>query len=149
MLQEYCEEIIADFLAEEPDVADANLIEEVFRCDEFVLMRLPFITPREYDEVMDILELDLIMSILYEHRTVQADPTVEAFCAISCIEEGHMFKMNGIKGKDGMVCELMLSVFCSIEDYASSLYDEVVSHFPLGDPRSDALINIIHMSLCR
>lgn len=147
MLQEYCEEIVADFLAEEPDVADAGKIEVVFRCDEFLLVRLPLISPKEYEEVMDILELDLMMGILYEDLAVPSDPSSLAFCTISSMRDGHMFKMNGVRCGDGMVSELLLSVFCSVEDYASSLYDEVVSHFPLGDARSDSLIRTIHDAL--
>ena len=115
MLQEaiYKFQVMAPLLL--PEVIDNALAEEVIIYDDYAL--LPYVLPKEVsiEQFMDMLEDKMELIILYHIVPTEATDFGHACCAYSNPNTERMFKINARTNSNGMVSDLTVSIYDSLE----------------------------------
>ena len=115
MLQEaiYKFQVMAPLLL--PEVIDNALAEEVIIYDDYAL--LPYVLPKEVsiEQLMDMLEDKMELIILYHIVPTEATDFGHACCAYSNPNTERMFKINARTNSNGMVSDLTVSIYDSLE----------------------------------
>ena len=121
MLQEaiYKFQVMAPLLL--PEVIDNALAEDVTIYEDYAL--LPYVLPRPVtiENLMDMFEDKMLLIMLYHIVPSDATDYGQACCAFSNPSSERMFKINARTNSQGMISDLIVSIYDSLECMSSDV----------------------------
>ena len=103
MLEQFCDDFLAVVPLQLPELLDKRKMEKPVKYDDYVLLTFQLNTPITIEEVMDMLEDEMEMIILYHHIPSRQTEFGHSCCAYSNPSSGRMFKVNGATDERGTV----------------------------------------------
>lgn len=128
MLQHFLDEFLSFVPFQLPQLIDLAHIRERILYDDYAL--LAFDIPGEYDleEIMDMLEDDMELIMLYHHILSCQIKYHHSTCAYSNPNFGQMFKMNALTDDNGKVSSISVTIYDSLEYMCSDLCLDLKLH---------------------
>ena len=99
---------------------------------DYVLLTFPLHDPYDLEEVMDMLEDDMELIVLYHHIPMQDEPFGHSTCAYSNPSFGQMFKVNAKTDSDGKVHTVLVTIYDSLEQMYGDLCLDLQLHSKSG-----------------
>ena len=99
---------------------------------DYVLLTFPLHDPYDLEEVMDMLEDDMELIVLYHHIPMQNEPFGHSTCAYSNPSFGQMFKVNAKTDSDGKVHTVLVTIYDSLEQMYGDLCLDLQLHSKSG-----------------
>lgn len=96
--------------------------------NDMALLAYEFETPCEMEDVLDALEDDMGLGILYYAEKTDGEVTLHHACAIGNPVGEYMFKVNCITDKEDNVSALNITVFTSLEQMNNDLQTDLRNH---------------------
>ena len=115
-----------------PQLMDLNRMGAPNIYDDCILLEFSLAEPYELEEVMDILEDDIELVILYHHIPSTLNRFGHSTCAYSNPSFGQMFKVNARTEKDGLVHNISVIIYDSLEVMCGSLQLDLKLHSQTG-----------------
>ena len=136
MLEQFCDDFLAVVPLQLPELLDKRKMEKPVKYDDYVLLTFQLNTPFTIEEVMDMLEDEMEMIILYHH--IPSRHT----------EFGHMFKVNGSTDERGMVSQIKVTIYDSLEHMSADVCLDLSLHckngfFKYMKPKEEVLLDFI------
>ena len=131
MLQHFYDEFITYVPMQLPQLLDVTTMQQQ-KDDDSILLTFELKQPKMLEEVMDCLEDDIALIMLYHHIPSRQTDFGHSCCAYSNPAFGQMFKVNAQTGDSGMVNRLSVTVFDSLEIMCADLTLDVQLHEGLG-----------------
>ena len=127
MLQHFYDEFITYVPMQLPQLLDVTTTQQQ-KDDDSILLTFELKQPKTLEEVMDCLEDDIALIMLYHHIPSRQTDFGHSCCAYSNPAFGQMFKVNAQTGDNGMVNRLSVTVFDSLEIMCADLTLDVQLH---------------------
>ena len=127
MLQHFYDEFITYVPMQLPQLLDVTNMQQQ-KDDDSILLTFELKQPKTLEEVMDCLEDDIALIMLYHHIPSRQTDFGHSCCAYSNPAFGQMFKVNAQTGDNGMVNRLSVTVFDSLEIMCADLTLDVQLH---------------------
>jgi hypothetical protein len=127
MLQHFYDEFITYVPMQLPQLLDVTNMQQQ-KDDDSVLLTFELKQPKTLEEVMDCLEDDIALIMLYHHIPSRQTDFGHSCCAYSNPSFGQMFKVNAQTGDNGMVNRISVTVFDSLEIMCADLTLDVQLH---------------------
>ena len=121
MLQKFLDDFMTFVPLRFPGLLDAGTMEPPLVYDEYILLTFPVSGNHTLEEVMNMLEDDMEMILLYHHIPSYATEFGHSTCAYSNPSFGQMFKMNARTNDKGMVTFITATVYDSLEQMYGDL----------------------------
>ena len=115
-----------------PQLIDLNLMEEIEEYDDYALITFTLPRPMTIDFVMDCLEDQMELNILYHMVTSDARNAPQHCCAYSNPAFGRMYKLNAQTNRDGMVDTLYVYLYDSLEVMLEDMKSDIALHSRYG-----------------
>lgn len=115
-----------------PELIDLNRLEAIDDYDDYALMTFTLAEPMSLENVMDSLEDQMELTILYHMVTSDATDAGQHCCAYSNPSFEHMYKINAQTETDGMAHTLYVYVYDSLEVMMESLKEDMEQHSETG-----------------
>ena len=132
MLQLFYEDFLSFVPLQLPQLLDVTTMEQPRFYDDYVLLSFPLAEQYDLEEVMDILEDDMEMIILYHHIPTGATAFGSSTCAYSNPAFGQMFKMNARTTDSGKVDRIDVTIYDSLEFMCSDICLDLKLHEQSG-----------------
>lgn len=132
MLRKFVEEFVSFVPLQLPQLLDATKMEEPQYFDDYALLEFPLPHALDLEEVMDMLEDDIQMILLYHHIPSRSTTFGHACCAYSNPAFGQMFKVNAKTDGSGLVKSVVVTVYESLEYMCSDLCLDLKLHSGFG-----------------
>lgn len=128
MLHKFVEEFVSFVPLQLPQLLDVNKMEEAQYFDDYAL--LEFNLPNAYDleEVMNMMEDDIGLILLYHHIPSRSTTFGQSCCAYGNPAFGQMFKMNAKTDGAGLVRSVTVTVYESLEYMCSDICLDLQLH---------------------
>lgn len=127
MLQHFYDEFITYVPMQLPQLLDVTTMQQQ-KDDDSILLTFELKQPKTLEEVMDCLEDDIALIMLYHHIPSRQTDFGHSCCAYSNPAFGQMFKVNAQTGDNGMVNRISVTVFDSLEIMCTDLTLDVQLH---------------------
>lgn len=118
-----------------PDLIDAEHLESADDYDDYVLLTFSLESPMSMDEVLDCLDDQSELNILYHVGGIGVTPSAQHCCAYASPEYDNMYKVNAQSDGTGAVDTLYVHVYSSLEVMLESLKDDLRIHEEIGEAR--------------
>ncbi len=128
MLRHFVEEFLNYMPLQMPTLLDCTTMSKPKFYDEYALIFCPLPNGYDLEEVMDILEDDMELITLYHHIPSNQSKYKHSTCAYSNPGFGQMFKINAETDDAGMVQELKVTIFGSIDHLCTELCLDLTLH---------------------
>lgn len=115
-----------------PDLIDEKHLESADDYDDYALLTFSLERPMYMDEVLDCLEDQSELNILYHVSGIGAAPGTQHCCAYASPEYDNMYKVNAQSDGTGAVDTLYVYVYSSLEVMLESLKDDIRLHDGMG-----------------
>lgn len=115
-----------------PDLIDEKHLESADDYDDYALLTFSLESPMSMEEVLDCLEDQSELNILYHVSGIGAAPGTQHCCAYACPEYDNMYKVNAQSDGTGAVDTLYVYVYSSLEVMLESLKDDIRLHDGMG-----------------
>jgi hypothetical protein len=132
MLQLFYDDFLSFVPLQLPQLLDVTTMEQPQFYDDYVLLSFPLAEQYDLEEVMDILEDDMEMIILYHHVSSGATAFGSSTCAYSNPAFGQMFKMNARIADTGKADRIDVTIYDSLEFMCSDLCLDLKLHEQCG-----------------
>lgn len=100
--------------------------------DEMAVIPVTLKAKFDLEEVMDFLEDQMELTILYHFVPSTHTTYGHQCCAYSDVRFGHMYKIHAVTNESGLVESLTVTVFSSLEVMATNLMGDIESHEKRG-----------------
>ena len=136
MLEQFCDDFLAVVPLQLPELLDKRKMEKPVKYDDYVLLTFQLNTPFTIEEVMDMLEDE--METEFGHSC----------CAYSNPSFGRMFKVNGSTDERGMVSQIKVTIYDSLEHMSADVCLDLSLHckngfFKYMKPKEEVLLDFI------
>lgn len=111
MLRHFLKDFMTFVPLQLPQLLDVTTMEEPQFYGDYVLLTFPLHDPYDLEEVMDMLEDDMELIVLYHHIPMQDEPFGHSTCAYSNPSFGQMFKVNAKTDSDGKVHTVLVTIY--------------------------------------
>lgn len=128
MLQKFLDDFMAFVPLRFPDLLNAETMEHPLVYDDYILLTFPVSGKCTLEEVMDMLEDDMEMILLYHHIPSYATAFGHSACAYSNPSFGRMFKINARTDSDGLVKTVQVTLFDSLEQMCGEVCNDLTLH---------------------
>ena len=98
------------------------------RGEDFCIFNIPLSTPRNIEDVMDFFEDDLEIIMLYHYIPSQVIAAGESACAYSNPVFGQMFKIYGRTGEHGLVRNVLVTLYESLDIMCGDVCRDLAQH---------------------
>ena len=115
-----------------PDLIDEKNLESADDYDDYALLTFSLESPMSMEEVLDCLEDQSELNILYHVSGIGAAPGTQHCCAYASPEYDNMYKVNAQSDGTGAVDTLYVYVYSSLEVMLESLKDDIRLHDGMG-----------------
>ena len=148
MLQNFCNDFIASVPLQLPKLMDTHKMEQPEYYQDYALIVFPVATPLLLEEVMDMLEDEMEMIILYHHIPSFAPPFGHSCCAYSNPAFGRMFKITAKTNESGLVDRITVTIYESLEYMSADVCLDLelharTGHFKYRKPKDEVLLAFI------
>ena len=148
MLQNFCNDFIASVPLQLPKLMDTHKMEQPVYYQDYALIVFPVATPLPLEEVMDMLEDEMEMIILYHHMPSFATPFGHSCCVYSNPAFGRMFKINAKTNESGLVDRVIVTIYESLEYMSADVCLDLelharTGHFKYNKPKDEVLLAFI------
>ena len=148
MLQNFCNDFIASVPLQLPKLIDTHKMEQPVYYQDYALIVFPVATPLPLEEVMDMLEDEMEMIILYHHIPSFATPFGHSCCVYSNPAFGRMFKINAKTNESGLVDRVIVTIYESLEYMSADVCLDLelharTGHFKYNKPKDEVLLAFI------
>ena len=148
MLQNFCNDFIASVPLQLPKLMDTHKMEQPEYYQDYALIVFPVATPLLLEEVMDMLEDEMEMIILYHHIPSFATPFGHSCCAYSNPAFGRMFKINAKTNESGLVDRITVTIYESLDYMSADVCLDLelharTGHFKYRKPKDEVLLAFI------
>lgn len=116
-----------------PDLIDEGHLESADDYDDYALLTFSLETHMSMDEVLDCLEDQSELNILYHVVGIGAAPGCQHCCAYASPEYDNMYKVNAQSDGTGAVDSLYVYLYSSLEVMLESLKDDLRLHEGMGE----------------
>ena len=116
-----------------PDLIDLNYLESIDDYDDYALLTFELASPMSIEDVMDSLEDQMELNILYHTKASDATESGQHCCAYSAPSFEHMYKVNAQTVASGKVEELYVYLYESLEVMLESLKEDLDQHSQAGE----------------
>lgn len=100
------------------------------------------------DDVMDVLEDQMEFSVLYDHELSRGVLYGRQCCAYADIKFDHMLKVNASTNQQGLVDQLIFTVYDSLEVLVNDLISELNRHAAYGCLRFSKTVKDLLVEFC-
>ncbi|HQK35905.1 MAG TPA: hypothetical protein PK074_14375 [Spirochaetales bacterium] len=128
MLQLFYNDFLSFVPLQLPQLLDVTTMEQPQFYDDYVLLSFPLAEQYDLEEVMDMLEDDMELIILYHHIQTGATNFGSSTCAYSNPTFGQMFKMNARVTDTGKVDRIDVTIYDSLEFMCSDICLDLKLH---------------------
>ena len=132
MLRHFLKDFMTFVPLQLPQLLDVTTMEEPQFYGDYVLLTFPLHDPYDLEEVMDMLEDDMELIVLYHHIPMQDEPFGHSTCAYSNPSFGQMFKVNAKTDSDGKVHTGLVTIYDSLEQMYGDLCLDLQLHSKSG-----------------
>ena len=115
-----------------PQLFDLNHLESIDDYDDYALMAFSLAEPIPIETLLDDLEDQMELNILYHMQRSGDTESGQHCCAYSSPSFEHMYKINAQTEIDGLVGTVYVYLFESLEVMLESLKVDVEEHSKLG-----------------
>jgi len=115
-----------------PELIDLNHLDEINDYDDYAILTFSLSEPMAIDDVMDSMEDQMELNILYHMVTSESTDSGQHCCAYANPTFGHMYKLNAQTGMSGKVETLYVYVYSSLEVMLEDLKEDLDQHSQLG-----------------
>lgn len=148
MLEHFCDDFLAVVPLQLPELLDKRRMEKPVRYDDYVLLTFTLNNPCPIEDVMDILEDEMEMIILYHHIPSRQTDFGHSCCAYSNPAFGRMFKVNAATNERGAICQIKVTVYESLEYMSADVCLDLDLHckngfFKYMKPKEEVLLDFI------
>lgn len=148
MLKQFLENFLSYVPLQLPELLDVTKMEKEDFSDDQVVVT--FHTPNAYtlDEVMDIIDDDMELIMLYHHIPSDQSEYKHSTCAYSNPAFGQMFKINAATDTSGFVNEVSVTIYGDLEYMCSDICLDLEKHNQRGimkykRDKEDVLLNFL------
>ena len=148
MLQNFYNDFISSVPLQLPKLMDTHTMEQPVYYQDYALIVFPVATPLPLEEVMDMLEDEMEMIILYHHIPSFATPFGHSCCVYSNPAFGRMFKINAKTNESGLVDRVIVTIYESLEYMSADVCLDLelharTGHFKYNKPKDEVLLAFI------
>ena len=148
MLQNFYNDFISSVPLQLPKLMDTHKMEQPVYYQDYALIVFSVATPLLLEEVMDMLEDEMEMILLYHHIPSFATSFGHSCCAYSNPAFGRMFKINAKTNESGLVDRITLTIYESLEFMSADVCLDLelharTGHFKYKKPKDEVLLNFI------
>ena len=135
MLEQFCDDFLAVVPLQLPELLDKRKMEKPVKYDDYVLLTFQLNTP-------------FTMIILYHHIPSRHTEFGHSCCAYSNPSFGRMFKVNGSTDERGMVSQIKVTIYDSLEHMSADVCLDLSLHckdgfFKYMKPKEEVLLDFI------
>ena len=148
MLQNFYNDFISSVPLQLPKLMDTHKMEQPVYYQDYALIVFSVATPLPLEEVMDMLEDEMEMILLYHHIPSFSTSFGHSCCAYSNPAFGRMFKINAKTNESGLVDRITLTIYESLEFMSADVCLDLelharTGHFKYKKPKDEVLLNFI------
>lgn len=115
-----------------PGLIDLNHLESIDDYDDYAILSFTLKEPKAIDDVLDNMEDQMELNILYHMVTSDSTDCGQHCCAYANPSFGHMYKLNAQTEMSGMVETIYVYVFSSLEIMLEDLKSDLEQHSEFG-----------------
>ena len=115
-----------------PKLFDLNLLDSIDDYDDYALMTFSLAERMSIEDILDSLEDQMELNILYHMKRSDATKSGQHCCAYSSPSFEHMYKINAQTEIDGLVGTVYVYLFESLEVMLEALKEDIEEHSKLG-----------------
>ena len=115
-----------------PKLVRTDHLEGIEEFDDYAMLTYSLANPICIRHVMDDMEDEMGLNILYHIRTCENRREGQQCCAYATPTCGQMYKFNAQTEKDGQVHTLYVYIFTSLEIMLECLKDDLLAHAGTG-----------------
>ena len=148
MLQKFLDDFMAFVPLRFPGLLDAGTMETPVVYDDYILLTFPVSGKCTLEEVMNILEDDMEIVLLYHHVPSYATAFGHSTCVYSNPSFGRMFKINARTDGDGLVRSVQVTLFDSLEQMCGEVCNDLAlhdrsGHYKYRKDKADVLLDFL------
>lgn len=148
MLERFYNDFLSVVPLQLPQLLDTRTMEQPETYEDYMLLTFPLATPYSIEDVMDMLEDEMEMILLYHHIPSIQTAFGHSCCAYSNPAFGHMFKINARTNPSGMIEQIKVTIFCSTEIFSADVCLDLelhakTGHFKYKKPKEEVLLDFI------
>lgn len=148
MLKKIYDDFMAFVPLRIPWLLDADTMEPPSVYDDYILLTFPVSGDYTLEEVMDMLEDDMEMILLYHHIPSYATTFGHGTCAYSNPAFGRMFKINARTDGNGLVKAVQVTLFDSLEQMCGAICNDLElhdrsGHYKYRKDKADVLLDFL------
>lgn len=148
MLRHFYEDFMSFVPLQLPQLLNVTAMEEPLFYNDYALLTFNMTMPIELEEVMDILEDDMQLIMLYNHIPSQHTKFGQGTCFYSNPSFGQMFKINAMTDDTEMVSCVKVTIYDSLEKMCADVNLDMRLHTRSGHFRyrrndSDVLMDFL------
>ena len=148
MLRHFLDDFLSSVPLQLPQLLDVASMAQPVVYDDYALLTFSLSDAYELEEVMDMLEDDMELIILYHHVPSRQTRFGHSTCAYANPAFGRMFKINAQADDCGLVHSIAVTIYASLEMMNADLsldlrLHELSGHFIYKKPWEEVLIDFI------
>ena len=116
-----------------PELFDVNFMRETEDFGDYAMITFVLAKPLAIDTVMDLLEDQMELNILYHILLRSAGSECQQCCAYSNPTFEHMYKVNAQSDGTGLVDTVYVNIYPSLEVMLESLKEDLELHSSVGE----------------
>lgn len=148
MLEQFYDDFMSVVPLQLPQLLDTRTMEKPEVYQDYMLITFPLATPYTIEDVMDLLEDEMEMILLYHHVPSVQTSFGHSCCAYSNSAFGRMFKINAGTNGAGLVDHIKVTIYCSMEIFSADVCLDLELHarsglFKYRKPKEEVLLDFI------
>lgn len=148
MLDKFYEEFLSVVPLQLPELLDKDRMDKPAVYEDYILLTYHLVASLDLEDVMNMLEDEMEMIILYHHIPSVQTKFGHCCCAYSNPAFGMMFKVNAANGGSGLVEDVSVTIYESLEFMCADICVDLDLHsksgyFKYKKPKEEVLYNFI------
>lgn len=148
MLEQFCDEFLAVVPLQLPELLDKRRMEKPVSYADYALLTFNLNNPYPIEDVMDMLEDEMEMIILYHHIPSRQTEFGHSCSAYSNPAFGRMFKINASTNERGAASQIKVTIYESLEYMSADVCLDLELHgktgfFKYNKPKEEVLLDFI------
>ncbi len=148
MLEQFYSDFMSVVPLQLPKLLDTRTMEKPEVYDMYMLLTFPLATAYSIEDVMNLLEDEMEMILLYHHIPSTQTVFGHSCCAYSNPVFGRMFKINVKTNSAGLVDLINVTIFGSLEVFSAEVCVDLelhakTGHFKYKKSKEEVLLDFI------
>ena len=148
MLKKFYDDFLEFVPLQLPELLDEKTMEQPIFYEDYALLIFPLPVPLDIEDVMDCMEDEMEMIVLYHHIPSGQTKFGHSCCAYSNPAFGLMFKINAKTNDSGLVENVTVTIYESLEFMSADICIDLdlhskSGHFKYRKPKEEVLYDFI------